>query len=66
MPATPSMHSALIERARALVRKILKDSDPKSPAFEDYIKNKIRNEVGQFLYTMTRRRPMVLPVLIEV
>lgn len=56
----------LIERARGLVRKILKDTDPKSPAFEDYIKNKIRNEVGQFLYTMTRRRPMVLPVLIEV
>ena len=56
----------LIERARNLVRKILKDTDPKSPAFEEHIKNKIRNEVGQFLYTMTRRRPMVLPVLIEI
>jgi len=56
----------LIERSRGLVRRILKDTDPKTPAFEDYIKNKIRNDVGQFLYTMTRRRPMVLPVLIEV
>ena len=56
----------LIERARSLIRKILRDTDPKSPAFEEHIKNKIRNEVGQFLYTMTRRRPMVLPVLIEV
>ena len=56
----------LIERTRNLVRKILKDTDPKSAAFEDHIKNKIRNEVGQYLYTMTRRRPMVLPVLIEV
>lgn len=56
----------LIERARALVRKVLKDTDPKTPAFEDYLKNKIRNDVGQFLYNMTRRRPMVLPVLIEV
>ena len=56
----------LIERARNLVRRILKDTDPKSPAFEDHLKNKIRNEVGQFLYTATRRRPMVLPVLIEV
>ncbi len=56
----------LIERARSLIKKILRDSDPKSPAFEEHIKNKIRNEVGQFLYTMTRRRPMVLPVLIEV
>jgi NitT/TauT family transport system substrate-binding protein len=33
---------------------------------EDFIKNKIRNEVGQFLFSQTRRRPMILPVLIEV
>lgn len=56
----------LIERARAKVKKIMHDSDKNSPAFEDYIKNKIRNEVGQFLFQETRRRPMVLPVLIEV
>lgn len=56
----------LIEKARGKVKKILKDSDRKSPAFEDYIKNKIRNEVGQFLFSQTRRRPMILPVLIEV
>ncbi|MEK7606735.1 MAG: ribonuclease J [Patescibacteria group bacterium] len=56
----------LIERARAKVKKIMLDSDKNSPAFEDYIKNKIRNEVGQFLFQETRRRPMVLPVLIDV
>ncbi|MDP3985482.1 MAG: ribonuclease J [bacterium] len=56
----------LIEKARARIKKILKDSDRHSPAFEDYIKNKIRNEVGQFLFSQTRRRPMILPVLIEV
>ena len=56
----------LIEKARAKVKKMLKDSDPNSPAFEDYIKNKIRNDVGSLLYTQTKRRPMILPVLIEV
>lgn len=56
----------LIEKTRAKIKKILKDSDPKSPAFEEYIRGKIRNEVGQFLFSKTRRRPMVLPVLIEV
>jgi len=56
----------LIERARAMVKKILKDTDPKSPAFEDHIKNKIRNEVGSLLFRETKRRPMVLPVIIEV
>ncbi len=56
----------LIEKARARIKKILKDTDSKSPAFEDHLKNKIRNDVGQFLFTATKRRPMVLPVIIEV
>ncbi|MBI4133140.1 ribonuclease J [Candidatus Uhrbacteria bacterium] len=56
----------LIEKARARIKKILKDSDRRTPAFEDYIRNKIRNEVGQFLFSQMRRRPMILPVLIEV
>jgi ribonuclease J len=56
----------LIEKARARVKKILKDTDAKSPAFEDHLKNKIRNDIGQFLFTAIKRRPMVLPVIIEV
>ena len=32
----------------------------------DYIKTLIRDQIGQFLYTKTKRRPMVLPVVIEV
>lgn len=56
----------LIEQARAKIKKILKDGDARSPAFEEYIRGKIRNEVGQFLFSKTRRRPMVLPVVIEV
>jgi len=31
-----------------------------------YIKDEIRNKIGQFLYTKTQRRPIVLPVVIEV
>ena len=31
-----------------------------------YVKNEVRNKIGQFLYTKTQRRPMVLPVIIEV
>ena len=31
-----------------------------------YIKNEIRDKIGQFLYTKTKRRPMILPVIIEV
>ena len=32
----------------------------------DYVKNNIRDAVGSFLYQKTQRRPMVLPVVIEV
>jgi len=39
---------------------------PGEPANWDYVKNNIREVVGQFLYTKTQRRPMVLPVVIEV
>ncbi|MEA3249223.1 MAG: ribonuclease J [Patescibacteria group bacterium] len=56
----------LVERARSKVKKILQDTDPKSPAFEDHLKNKIRNEVGSLLFHETKRRPMILPVIIEV
>ncbi len=31
-----------------------------------YIKDEIRNKVGQFLFSKTKRRPMILPVVIEV
>lgn len=32
----------------------------------DYVKDNIRDKVGQFLYQETQRRPMVLPVVIEI
>lgn len=31
-----------------------------------YIKDEMRNKIGQFFFTKTHRRPMILPVVIEV
>ncbi len=56
----------LIQDTRMKVKKIVKDHDKRTPADDDYIKNKIRNDIGQFLFTKTKRRPMVLPVVIKV
>lgn len=56
----------LIEKTRMKVKKLVKEHDPRTPSNDDYIKNKIRNEVGQFLFSQTKRRPMVLPVVIKV
>ena len=31
-----------------------------------YVKEEIRNKIGSFLYSKTQRRPMILPVVIEI
>jgi ribonuclease J len=56
----------LIHRARSEVKKAFdkKPNDP--PANPTHIKNKVRDTISDLLYQKTKRRPMVLPVLIEV
>ena len=56
----------LLANVRIKVKKILQDKEPRTRADEFFIKNKIRDQIGQFLYSKTERRPMVLPVVIEV
>jgi len=59
-------HKELIEDLRHRVKKIIVESDPLSWADTNFIRNKIRDYVGQFLFTKTEKRPMILPVIIEV
>ncbi|MDD4901522.1 MAG: ribonuclease J [Patescibacteria group bacterium] len=56
----------LIEATRMKVKKMVESHDSRTSADVDHIKNKIRDEVGQFLFSKTKRRPMVLPVVIKV
>jgi len=59
-------HKDLIEATRQKVRDVVNDKDSKTEADADYIKNNIRNGIGQFVFQKTERRPMILPVVIEV
>ncbi|MFH1145962.1 MAG: ribonuclease J [bacterium] len=59
-------HGDLIEDTRRKVKDILKDHGAKSAAQDTFLKDKIRNEIGLFLFEKTRRRPMILPVIIEM
>ncbi len=52
----------LRKRIRGLINRIPRHQQVET----DYIKSLIRDQIGQFLYTKTKRRPMVLPVIIEV
>ncbi len=56
----------LIEMTRQKVKKLLKDENPKTAPDDQMIKEKIRNEIGKFLYQKTEKRPMIITVIIEV
>lgn len=56
----------LIQKTRNRIKAIVNDRPQVSPVDDDYIKNKVRNDIGQFLFSQTKRRPMVLPVVIKI
>jgi ribonuclease J len=56
----------LIHRARHEVKQIFKRNSNRQPVDMQFIKTTIREEMGEFLFNETKRRPMVIPVVIEV
>lgn len=56
----------LIEDIRHKVKKMVIESNPLQWADTNQIRNDIRDKIGQFIFTRTEKRPMVLPVVIEV
>ncbi|MDR3643404.1 MAG: ribonuclease J [Candidatus Doudnabacteria bacterium] len=57
----------LIREVKHEVRKLVenKGKEKLEPNYA-YLRNIVRDEVGEYLYQKTERRPMVLPVVIEV
>ncbi|MBI2439578.1 MAG: ribonuclease J [Candidatus Moranbacteria bacterium] len=57
----------LVNEAKRKVQKVVKDNTAKGTSLDwDLVRNQIREVVGQFLFQKTERRPMILPVVIEV
>lgn len=56
----------LIHKARQEIRDLFNRHNQNAPMDWEYVKRSIRDELGQFLYDYTQRRPMVIPVIIEV
>jgi ribonuclease J len=57
----------LLQDTRKKVIKIVDEAAGSGGAVNwIYIKDEIRNKIGQFLFSKTQRRPIILPVIIEV
>lgn len=57
----------LVNETKRKVQDIIKKNTSKDTSLDwDFVRNQIRDTVGQFLFTKTERRPMILPVVIEV
>ncbi|MFA5871811.1 MAG: ribonuclease J [Parcubacteria group bacterium] len=57
----------LVNATKRKVKDVIHNATSKDEAVNwSYVKDEIREVVGQFLYTKTERRPMILPVVIEV
>ncbi len=56
----------ILNDMRKRIRGIFDRIPRHQPLDADYLKSLIRDQIGQFLYNKTHRRPMVLPVIIEI
>ena len=57
----------LLRQTRHLIRRTVEDATGKMhPINFTYVKDLIKERIGKFLFQKTKRRPMVLPVIIEV
>ncbi len=56
----------LLKEAREKTASIINQAATGGSPNWAYVKDEVRNKIGDFLYSKTRRRPMVLPVIIDV
>jgi len=57
----------LLNETREKVKEIIRQTSSNEHTVNwAYVKDNIRDKIGSFLYTRTQRRPMVLPVVIEI
>ena len=56
----------LLRETRKRVIGIVEKPNSNTTSRLNYIKDEIRNRIGEFLFMKTERRPMVLPVILEI
>jgi ribonuclease J len=57
----------LINEVKKKTVKVIKDNTSKDTSLDwELVRNQMRDQIGQYLFQKTERRPMILPVVIEV
>ena len=56
----------VMEDIRKKIKGLIARLPSDKPVESEFLKTLLRDQVGQFLYNKTRRRPMVIPVVIEI
>jgi ribonuclease J len=56
----------LLEDTKDRIKSALQQKNGTTPPDWSYLNKKIRDTVSQYLYEQTKRRPMVLPVVVEI
>ncbi len=56
----------MVEEVRRKLKMIMEKIPVAQELDPEYVKGMIRDQIGSFLYMKTKRRPMILPVVIEV
>ena len=56
----------LMDQAREIVKEVLKDCEEKNITDWATLKSNMRDELREFLYEKTKRKPMILPIIMEI
>lgn len=56
----------LVNQARQEIKRILQKTAHQEPFNPVYIRDTLRDELGEFLYEKTHRRPLILPVVLKI
>ena len=57
---------SLMDEARALIKEVVKNCHHQKVSDWSTLKARVREQLQKFLYRKTKRRPMILPIIVEV
>ena len=57
---------SLMDGAKDIVRDVLKECEEKNITDWASLKSKVRDELRSYLYEKTKRKPMILPIIMEI